>query len=145
LSFIDPRSSSSSPAAGAGVQETSIGIKANEEDLRPSDGVPGGKSIPRSRSRGRRRSRTRQPQEAVVERVVRETAGSGKWPQLTKTNYDLWSLLMKLKLQARCLWDAIEEDEADFHDDSSALEAICSAVPKEMVLTLATKNTAKEA
>jgi hypothetical protein len=80
-----------------------------------------------------------------VERVVRETAGSGKWPQLTKTNYDLWSLLMKLKLQARCLWDAIEEDEADFHDDSSALEAICSAVPKEMVLTLATKNTAKEA
>lgn len=99
----------------------------------------------RSRSRGRRRSRTRQPREAVVERVVRETAGSGKWPQLTKTNYDSWSLLMKLKLQARCLWDVIEEDDADFQDDRSVLEAICSAVPEEMVPTLATKATAKEA
>jgi len=80
-----------------------------------------------------------------VERVVRETGGSGKWPQLTKTNYDSWSLLMKLKLQARCLWDAIEEEDADFQDDRSALEAICSGVPEEMVPTLATKATAKEA
>ena len=99
----------------------------------------------RSRGRGRRRSRTRQPREAVVERVVRETGGSDKWPQLTKTNYDSWSLLMKLKLQARCLWDAIEEEDADFQDDRSALEAICSGVPEEMVPTLATKATAKEA
>jgi len=80
-----------------------------------------------------------------VERVVRETSGSGKWPQLTKTNYDSWSLLMKLKLQSRYLWDAIEDDDVDFHDDRSALEAICSGVPEEMVPTLATKASAKEA
>jgi hypothetical protein len=30
--------------------------------------------------------------------VIRETSDSGNWPQLTKTNYNEWSLLMKLKL-----------------------------------------------
>jgi hypothetical protein len=55
--------------------------------------------------------------------------GSGNWPQLMKTNYDPWSLLMKLKLQSRYLWEAIEDDDVDFHDDRSPLEAICSGVP----------------
>jgi len=77
--------------------------------------------------------------------VVRETSGSGNWPQLTKTNYDSWSLLMKLKMQARHLWEAVEDEDVDFHDDRSALEAICSGVPQEMVPTLATKPSAKEA
>jgi hypothetical protein len=52
---------------------------------------------------------------------------------------------MKLNLQARHIWEAIEEDDVDFHDDRSALEAICSGVPQEMVPTLATKPSAKEA
>jgi len=98
----------------------------------------------RSQTRGARRSRTR-CQEGIVERVVRETNGSGNWPQLTKTNYDTWSLLMKLKMQSCYLWDAIEGEDVDFHDDRSALEAICSGVPQEMVPTLATKASAKEA
>ncbi|XP_066320456.1 uncharacterized protein [Miscanthus floridulus] len=62
-----------------------------------------------------------------------------------KSNYDSWSLLMKLKLQSRYLWEAIEDDDIDFHDDRSTLEAICSGVPQEMVPTLATKSSAKEA
>jgi hypothetical protein len=41
-------------------------------------------------------------------RVVREiTAGAPNWPMLTKTNYTSWSLVMKIKLQARDLWEAI--------------------------------------
>jgi hypothetical protein len=52
---------------------------------------------------------------------------------------------MKLKLQARHLWRAIEDDGVDFHDDRTALEAICSGVPPEMVPTLATKPSAKAA
>ena len=52
---------------------------------------------------------------------------------------------MKLKMQSRYLWDAIEDEDVDFHDDRSALEAICSSVPQEMVPTLATKASAKEA
>ncbi|XP_072146414.1 uncharacterized protein [Setaria viridis] len=52
---------------------------------------------------------------------------------------------MKLKLQARCLWDIIETGDTEFHDDRTALDAICSGVPPEMVPTLATKPSAKEA
>ncbi|XP_066365059.1 uncharacterized protein [Miscanthus floridulus] len=71
-------------------------------------------------------------------------AASGNWPQLTKTNYDSWSLLMKLKMQARHLWEAVEDNDVNFHDDHSVLDAICSSVPQEMVPTLATKPSAKE-
>ena len=52
---------------------------------------------------------------------------------------------MKLKLQAHHLWDAIEFDDVEFDDDRSALDAICSAVPEELVPALATKATAKDA
>ena len=52
---------------------------------------------------------------------------------------------MKLKLHARHLWDIIESGDGEFHDDRTALEAICSGVPPEMVPTLATKPSAKEA
>ena len=83
--------------------------------------------------------------EGAVERVVRETTNFGNWPQLTKTNYNSWLLLMKLKLQSRYLWEAIEDEDVDYHDDRSALEAICSGVPQEMVPTLATNPSTKEA
>jgi hypothetical protein len=52
---------------------------------------------------------------------------------------------MKLKLQARDLWDVIEFGDGDYRDDHTALDAICSAVPSEMVTTLAVKETAAEA
>jgi hypothetical protein len=89
-----------------------------------------------------RRSHTRdarRPQERVIERIICE-GGSNNWPQLTKTNYNDWSLRMKLKLQARHLWDAVE-----FDDDRNALDGICNTVPEGMILVLATKATAKEA
>jgi hypothetical protein len=64
---------------------------------------------------------------------------------LTKTNYDTWSLLMKLKMEARDLWEAVDTGDVDFHDDRTAFDAICSAVPEEMVPKLATKPSAKDA
>ncbi|XP_066341552.1 uncharacterized protein [Miscanthus floridulus] len=76
----------------------------------------------------------------MVERVFREMGALGNWPQLTKTNYDSWSLLMKLKMQARHLWEAVEDDDVDFHDDRFALDAICSGVPPEMVPTITFRN-----
>jgi hypothetical protein len=43
------------------------------------------------------------------QRVVREVGvGPASWPILTKVNYTEWVLIMKIKLQARNLWDAIE-------------------------------------
>jgi hypothetical protein len=85
------------------------------------------------------------PRERVVERVVHNSGSSGSWPQLTKTNYVEWSLRMKLKLQARDLWDVIEFGDCDFHDDRTALDAIYSAVPSEMIPALVVKETVSEA
>ncbi|CAO1946021.1 unnamed protein product [Urochloa humidicola] len=80
-----------------------------------------------------------------VLRVVREIGGAVNWPMLTKTNYTQWSLLMKLKMKARHLWEAIEPGGVAPHEDCMALEAIASAVPTEMVASLLTKETALEA
>ncbi|CAN6362545.1 unnamed protein product [Urochloa humidicola] len=60
-------------------------------------------------------------------------------------NYESWSLLMKLKLEARYLWDVFEFGTGDHHDDCTALDAICIRVLQEMVPTLATKPSAHEA
>jgi hypothetical protein len=53
---------------------------------------------------------------------------------------------MKVKLQARHLWDAVEFPEiVEYDEDRAALDAICSAVPEEMVPALATRDTAHDA
>ncbi|CAO2146915.1 unnamed protein product [Urochloa humidicola] len=80
-----------------------------------------------------------------VLRVVWEIGGAANWPMLSKTNYTQWSLLMKLKMKARHLWEAIEPRGVAPHEDCMALEAIASAVPTEMVASLLTKETALEA
>jgi hypothetical protein len=98
----------------------------------------------KSRSPSRRRSSRRdtdKPRERVVERVVRDSGSSGNWPQLTETDYVEWSLRMKLKLQDRDLWDVVEFGDGDYRDDRTALEAICSVVPSEMIPALAVKET----
>lgn len=64
---------------------------------------------------------------------------------LTKSSYNEWSLIMKVKMQARQMWDAICCDDIDFYDDRRALEAILAAVPPEMAPTLADKETARDA
>jgi hypothetical protein len=60
-------------------------------------------------------------------------------------NYNSWSLLMRVILQVRHLWDVIETGEGDYDDDRSAMEAILRAVPPEMIPMLTVKKTAKEA
>jgi len=110
-------------------------------------------SLPPERSRTpqyrRGRSLPRRPRtrEVVVERVVERVVAPGTttYPTLTKTNYNDWALLMKVKMQACRLWEAVEIGDVDDHHDRMALDVICSAAPPEMVSTLAVKQTAKEA
>jgi hypothetical protein len=64
---------------------------------------------------------------------------------LTKTNYHEWSSLMKVKMQARQLWDVIEFVDLPYHDDWRALEAIIARVPPEIGAPLVDKASAKEA
>jgi hypothetical protein len=80
------------------------------------------------------------------QRVVREIGvGPANWPLLTKTNYTEWALIMKIKLQARNLWEAIEPGDVTLQEDRMALDAITSAVPQEMLASLVVKATAVEA
>jgi hypothetical protein len=79
----------------------------------------------------------------MVERAA--PTGPTNYPISTKTNYNKWSLLMKIKLEAQSLWRAGSKGDAEFHVDCMALDAICSTVPAEMIPTLAVKSTAKEA
>jgi hypothetical protein len=61
---------------------------------------------------------------------VREVGvGPANWPILTKVNYTEWALIMKIKLQAKNLWDAIETGDVTLHENRMALDAITSAVP----------------
>jgi hypothetical protein len=52
-------------------------------------------------------------------------------------------MVMKVKMQARRMWDAVRYDDADFDEDRRALEAL--AVLTEMHSFLANKRTAKDA
>ena len=46
--------------------------------------------------------------DVVLQRIVREVGGGTSYPTLTKTNYSDWARLMKVKLKAQHLWQAIE-------------------------------------
>ena len=50
---------------------------------------------------------------------------------------------MKVKLQARHLWEAVHVGGVGYDDDRRALEALCAAVPTELGASLANKATAK--
>jgi hypothetical protein len=104
----------------------------------PVDELGRGRS-PSHRPRGGRGGGER----VVVEKVA--SAGPANYPLLTKTNYNDWVLLMKIKLEARLLWAAVDPGDVDFQVDRMALDVICSAVPHELISTLATKPSAREA
>ena len=62
---------------------------------------------------------------------------------LTKSNYHEWSLLMKVKLEARHLWDAIHVGGVRYEDDRRAMEALCASVPLDVAASIANKRTTK--
>jgi hypothetical protein len=94
------------------------------------------------RCRGRHHRRGSPP---IVQRVIKESSGSTPWLMITKTNYNNWSMLMKVKLQARQPWDAVEFGDTEFHEDRLALDTLLASVSSEMVVSLVDKPTAKDA
>jgi hypothetical protein len=69
---------------------------------------------------------------------------TGHVPHLDQDQLQRLGLLMKMKLQALCLWRAIDlDDHVSELEALMALDALCSAAPPEMVSTLAIKPTAK--
>ena len=63
---------------------------------------------------------------------------------LTKTNFFEWSLVMKVKLHAQWLWDAVRYGNADLHENRRALEALLVVAPMEMASTIVNKETTKD-
>jgi hypothetical protein len=80
----------------------------------------------------------------IIQRVIREVGKSSN-SALTKTNYSDLTLFMKVKLKAQGLKSAIQDGSTDQQEEMMALDALCGAVPQEMVLTIAKKETVKEA
>jgi hypothetical protein len=78
-----------------------------------------------------------------VQTVAKDADGG--WPMLTKTKYAEWSMVMKVKMQSRHMWDAVRYGDADFDEDRRVLEALLAAVSTEMHYSLANKRTAKDA
>jgi hypothetical protein len=76
--------------------------------------------------------------------VVKESSGA-KYPTLMRSNYTHWSLVMKVMLQTRNLWDAIEYGDCNFQEDCMAREALILSAPPEMVPQVAKKQSAAEA
>jgi hypothetical protein len=80
-----------------------------------------------------------------MQRVVKEVGGAGTFPILTKTNYADWSLVMKVKPEARGLWEAVEFGSDDRQEDRITLEAILLGLPLDMQGPISTQESASEA
>ena len=52
---------------------------------------------------------------------------------------------MKVRLQVRRMWEAVQDSNVDHLEDRRALDALIAAVPPEMQFSLSNKRTAKEA
>ncbi|XP_074352056.1 uncharacterized protein LOC141691217 [Apium graveolens] len=71
------------------------------------------------------------------------------YPMLTKTNYTIWAMKMKVFMQAHGVWDAIEPKDpkgvVEDKIDKRALAVIYQGLPDDMLLTIAERKTSKEA
>ena len=86
----------------------------------------------------------------VIERVIRETTTAiVQYSMLTRSNYNEWTLLMRVNLQAQGLWHTVEPEEGETieyrEDRRLAFAAILRFVPPEMLASLSTKRTAQSA
>lgn len=69
-------------------------------------------------------------------------------PMLSKTNYTALSTKMKVYMQAQEVWEAIEpkntQNPVGMKIDKMTMAAIYQAIPKEVLLAIAEKQSAKE-
>lgn len=64
---------------------------------------------------------------------------------VTRTIYDNRVVMMKVMMEARGLWEAVDTRNVERNEDWWAMEAILRAVPPEMHQSLGVKATTKEA
>jgi hypothetical protein len=74
---------------------------------------------------------------------MKEISSSGAFPTLTKTNYHDWVVLMRVLLQAQCLWLAVSIGTNDYTEDRMALEVVTKVVPTKLMGTIVNKASTK--
>lgn len=71
------------------------------------------------------------------------------YPMLNRGNYTTWALKMKVNMQAHGIWEVVDPkgSEAVVADkkDKIALAAIYQSIPEDVLLSIAEKETAKDA
>ncbi|CAO2175939.1 unnamed protein product [Urochloa humidicola] len=128
-------------------QDPGVNGSGNKDKHPARSPTPPPRHRPRSPSRRPRRSRPgdARTQEVVIERLIEKGSLSAiTYPRLTRTNYQEWSLVMKVNFQAQGLWGAIDLGECKDREDRLALAVLLRAVPTDMWSTLARKDSVKE-
>lgn len=83
---------------------------------------------------------------AVVKSTPKGASIPIQYPMLSDTNYGIWAVKMKLILRSLGVWSVIEGGgETDDDKDQGAMVAISQAVPDDVMMAIADKQTAKEA
>ena len=67
------------------------------------------------------------------------------YPQLTRSNYTLWAMQMRVAMQSAGVWAATSSEDVDHEMDRDALLAIYQGVSEDVLASLAGKDTAKQA
>ncbi|KAE8689063.1 hypothetical protein F3Y22_tig00110944pilonHSYRG00016 [Hibiscus syriacus] len=82
---------------------------------------------------------------AVVKPMARGASFPIQYPTLSETNYGIWAVKMKIILRSLGVWSVIEDGDTDDDKDQGAMVAISQAVPDDVMMAIAEKQTAKEA
>jgi hypothetical protein len=84
----------------------------------------------------------------IVRRTIKEATATIQYPTLTRSNYEEWSMLMQVNMEAVGVWyevEPYEDKEVNYQDEQLALAAILRSVPAEMLPTLRDKRSARAA
>ena len=77
--------------------------------------------------------------------MAKEGSVSLHYPQLTSSNYAVWSIKMRVIMEAQGMWDAVEADGVvEKRHDKMALAAIYQGIPDDTLFLLSEKDAAKE-
>ena len=90
------------------------------------------------------------PRKVTMEKQKQKDGSIGlSYPMLARNNYTVWSLKMKVFMEAQGVWTAVEPADpravVDVKTDKMALAAIYKGIPEEILLSIAEKKTAKDA
>ncbi|KAJ4802293.1 hypothetical protein LUZ62_014859 [Rhynchospora pubera] len=82
---------------------------------------------------------------AVVKSTTRGATIPIQYPMLSETNYGIWAFKMKIILRSLGVWLVIDDGDTDDDKDQGAMVAISQAVPDDVMMAIAEKETAKDA